>query len=320
MMGSERLRRALTATVLLLLLAAVPWGAMAMGEPFYVKLFARMMLFAIAALSLDLILGFGGMVSFGHAAYLGVGAYAVGICVSYELESGWLHLAVVLLASAAVAAVIGVLCLRTSGVYFIMITLAFSQMLFFLGVSVKQFGGDDGMTLNATSTFFGAELGRGRPPLTLYYTILGLLALCLAFGHQLVDSRFGRVLRGVKSNERRMRAIGFAVDRYKLTAFVIAGTMCGLAGGLFANLEQYVSPAQMHWTHSGKLMVMVILGGMQSLVGPLIGTMAFLLLEEWLSSLTKHWMIIMGPLLLALVLFARRGLYGLIAGRGRGDG
>jgi branched-chain amino acid transport system permease protein len=316
---SERIRRGLTAIVLLVLLALVPWGAQAIGEPFYVKLFARIMIFAIAAVSLDLILGFGGMVSFGHAAYLGVGAYCVGICIAFELDSGWLHLPVVIVVSAAVAAVIGMLSLRTSGVYFIMITLAFSQMLFFLGVSVKEFGGDDGLTLNSTSTFFGAELGRGRPPLTLYYAVLGLLAACLGFSHQLVDSRFGRVLRGVKSNERRMRAIGFAVDRYKLVAFVIAGTMCGLAGGLLANLESYVSPAQMHWTHSGKLMVMVILGGMQSLVGPVIGTIAFLMLEEWLSSLTKHWMIIMGPLLLALVLFARRGLYGLLAGRGRGD-
>jgi branched-chain amino acid transport system permease protein len=319
MTASERTRRGITAIVLVLLLGLVPWAATAMGEPFYVKLFARIMIFAIAALSLDLILGFGGMVSFGHAAYLGVGAYAVGICISYELENGWLHLPIVLIASAAVAAVIGVLCLRTSGVYFIMITLAFSQMLFFLGVSVKQFGGDDGMTLNSTSTFFGRELGRGRPPLPLYYTVLALLALCLAFGHQLVDSRFGRVLRGIKSNERRMRAIGFDVDRYKLVAFVIAGTICGLAGGLLANLEQYVSPSQMHWAHSGKLMVMVILGGMQSLVGPVIGTIAFLMLEEWLSSWTQHWMIIMGPLLLALVLFARRGLYGLIAGRSKTD-
>jgi branched-chain amino acid transport system permease protein len=317
---SERGRRGLTAIVLLVLLGLVPWGAQAIGEPFYVKLFARIMIFAIAALSLDLILGFGGMVSFGHAAYLGVGAYAVGICIVYELESGWLHLPVVIVVSAAVAAAIGALCLRTSGVYFIMITLAFSQMLFFLGVSVKEFGGDDGMTLNSTSVFFGTELSRGRPPLTLYYTVLGLLAACLAFTHQLVDSRFGRVLRGVKSNERRMRAIGFAVDRYKLVAFIIAGTMCGLAGGLLANLEAYVSPSQMHWGHSGKLMVMVILGGMQSLVGPVIGTIAFLMLEEWLSSLTQHWMIIMGPLLLALVLFARRGLYGLIAGRGRDNG
>jgi branched-chain amino acid transport system permease protein len=320
MMASERTRRGVTAIVLVVLLGLVPWAATAMGEPFYVKLFARMMIFAIAALSLDLILGFGGMVSFGHAAYLGVGAYAVGICISYELESGWLHLPVVLIASAAVATVIGTLCLRTTGVYFIMITLAFSQMLYFLGVSLKQFGGDDGMTLNATSTFFGSELGRGRPPLTLYYAVLALLALCLAFGHQLVDSRFGRVLRGIKSNERRMRAIGFDTDRYKLVAFVIAGTACGLAGGLLANLEQYVSPSQMHWTHSGKLMVMVILGGMQSLVGPVIGTIAFLMLEEWLSSLTQHWMIIMGPMLLALVLFARRGLYGVIAGRSKADG
>ena len=317
---TERTRRALSAIVLLVLLGLVPWGASVMGEPFYVKLFIRIMIFAIAAVSLDLILGFGGMVSFGHAAYLGVGAYAVGICVAYEIESGWLHLVMVILVSAAVAAVIGALCLRTSGVYFIMITLAFSQMLFFLGVSVKQFGGDDGMTLNATSTFFGAELGRGRPPLRLYYTVLAVLAACLAFGHQLVDSRFGRVIRGIKSNERRMRAIGYAVDRYKLVAFIIAGTMCGLAGGLAANLEQYVSPSQMHWTHSGKLMVMVILGGMQSLVGPVIGTIAFLMLEEWLSSLTQHWQIIMGPMLLVLVLFARRGLYGLIAGRSNGHG
>jgi len=320
MIVTERGRRGLTAVVLLSLLALVPLVAQAIGEPFYVKLFARIMIFASAAVSLDLILGFGGMVSFGHAAYLGVGAYAVGICLSYELDSGWLHLPVVVVVSASVAAVIGVLSLRTTGVYFIMITLAFSQMLFFLGVSVKQFGGDDGMTLNATSNFFGAELGRGRPPLPLYYTVLGVLALCLGFAHQLVDSRFGRVLRGIKSNERRMRAIGYAVDRYKLTAFVIAGTICGLAGGLSANLEQYVSPAQMHWTHSGKLMVMVILGGMQSLVGPVLGAIAFLMLEEWLSSLTKHWQIIMGPMLLLLVLFARRGLYGLLAGRGRDHG
>ena len=318
MTGSERTRRGAIALVVLAALALAPAVAVWLEQPFYVSLLARVMIFAIAALSLDLILGFGGMVSFGHAAYLGVGSYAVGICISFDLDSGWLHLLAIVLAAGVIAAAIGAVSLRTSGVYFIMITLAFAQMLFFLGVSMKQFGGDDGLTLYATSRFFGAELYRGKPPLRLYYAALALLALSLGFAHQLVDSRFGRALRGIKSNERRMRAIGFPTYRYKLAAFVIAGVMCALAGGLLANLEQYVSPAQMHWMHSGRLMVMVILGGMQSLVGPVIGAFAYLLLEDYLSSLTKHWPIVMGPLLLLLVLFARRGLYGFLSGARHG--
>jgi len=297
----------------MLALAAVPPVAAALSQPFYLDLFTRIMIFAIAALSLDLILGYGGMVSFGHAAYLGIGAYAVGILSFYGIGDGFLHFAAAIAASAAVALFIGAVSLRTSGVYFIMITLAFSQMLYFLGVSLNVFGGDDGMTIRARSGFAGLlDLDNGN---VLYYFVFAALLVFLVVGDRLTRSRFGMVIRGAKSNERRMVAIGFPTFRYKLAAFVISGAMCGTAGALLANQTLFVSPAIVQWTRSGEIMMMVILGGMGTLFGPVLGAAAFLILEDALSGMTAHWQAILGPILILVVLFAKRGIFGLLAGR-----
>jgi len=300
-------RARLFSIVVLAALAAVPLYAWAAGDASALDLGIRVMVFALAALSLDLILGFGGMISFGHAAYLGVGAYAVGILSHYGITDGFLHLAVAIATSAVIAFLIGAVCLRTTGVYFIMITLAFAQMLFFLGVSLEKFGGDDGMTIWKPADY---HLFTAADRYALYYAVLVLLILGLAASLQLIDSRFGQVLRGAKSNERRMRALGYATYRYKLAAFTLAGAMCGLAGALLANLTGFVAPAYMAWTRSGELLVMVILGGIGSLAGPIVGSAVLLMMEHVLSRVTQHWMLILGPILVLLVLFAKRGIYG----------
>ncbi len=296
----------------LAVLVLVPPIAAVLDEPFYLTLFARIMIFAIAAVSLDLILGYGGMVSFGHAAYLGIGGYAVAILSFYGIDNGFLQFAVAVVASALIALVIGAICLRTSGVYFIMITLACTQMLFFFGISIEEYGGDDG--LNTTRSEFADALDLGDDTV-LYYFILAVMIFCVYVARRIVRSRFGMVVQGARSNEQRMQAIGFPTFRYKLTAFVIAGTMCGVAGALLANLTEFVTPEYMTWFRSGEIMVMVLMGGMGTLFGPLFGAAAFLLLEEVLSSLTENWMIIFGPLPVILVLFARSGIYGMFAKR-----
>jgi len=311
-------RRTIVLGVAGLLLALVPPIAALTNEPFYVDLFRRMMIFAIAAVSLDLILGYGGMVSFGHAAYLGIGAYAVGIPAFHGIDNGFLQWGLAIVASALTALVIGVISLRTSGVYFIMITLAFAQMLYYLGIGLETYGGDNGMRLVARSKFGGPiDL---HQPMVFYYVVLAILVLFLVLGGRLVESRFGMVIRAAKSNEPRARAIGFSPFRYKLTAFVIAGGAGGLAGALLANQTEYLTPEFMHWTRSGEIMFMVILGGMGTLVGPVIGAVVLLLLEDVLSALTAHWQIILGPLLVLVVLFAKRGLFGLLLGTASRDG
>ena len=301
----------------LAVLVLVPPIAAVLDEPYYPTLFARVMIFAIAAVSLDLILGYGGMVSFGHAAYLGIGGYAVAILSFYGIDNGFLQFAVAVVASASIALVIGAICLRTTGVYFIMITLAFTQMLFFLGISIEEYGGDDGLNTNRSEFIDALDLSDDT---VLYYFILVVMIFCVYVTRRIVRSRFGMVVQGARSNEQRMQAIGFPTYRYKLTAFVIAGTMCGVAGALLANLTEFVTPEYMTWFRSGEIMVMVLMGGMGTVFGPLFGAAAFLLLEEVLSSLTEHWMIIFGPLLVILVLFARRGIYGMFAKRDGTDG
>ncbi len=311
-------RRTIVLGVAGLLLALVPPIAALTNQPFYVDLFRRMMIFAIAAVSLDLILGYGGMVSFGHAAYLGIGAYAVGIPAFHGIDNGFLQWSLAIVASALTALVMGAISLRTSGVYFIMITLAFAQMLYYLGISLETYGGDNGMRLAARSKFGGPiDLDR---PMVFYYVVLAILVLFLVLGGRLVESRFGMVIRAAKSNEPRARAIGFSPFRYKLTAFVVAGSAGGLAGALLANQTEYLTPEFMHWTRSGEIMFMVILGGMGTLIGPVIGAVVLLLLEDVLSALTAHWQIILGPLLVLVVLFAKRGLFGLLLGAASRDG
>lgn len=298
-------------------LAVMPLLALALDEPFYLTLFGRVMVYAIAALSLDLILGYGGMVSFGHAAFLGVGAYTVGILSFHGIESAFLQWPAALLFSALAAVLIGYVSLRTSGVYFIMITLAFAQMFFYFFTSLEVYGGDDGLTIWKLSSFGG--LISLDDNLTLYYVIFTALGGCLYLSHRLVNSHFGRVLQGIKSNETRMRAIGYPTMRYKLLAFTISGTMCGLAGVLLANQSEFVAPSYLAWHRSGELIVMVLLGGMGTLFGPVMGAIAFMLLAHFLADLTIYWPVIFGPFLIAVVLFGRGGLHGLI-GRMGGKG
>jgi branched-chain amino acid transport system permease protein len=295
----------------------VPPVAALLGQPFYLDLVRRIMIFAIAALSLNLILGYGGLVSFGHAAYLGIGAYAVGILAHHGVHDGFLQFAVAIGASAAIALVIGAVSIRTSGVYFIMITLAFTQMLFYLGISLEEYGGDDGMRLAARSSFAG--LLDLRSPAPFYYFVLAILAGCIYFVHRLVNSRFGMVIRAAKSNEARTRAIGFSPYAYRLAAFVIAGAMCGVAGALLVNQTAYLTPEFMNWTRSGEIMFMVILGGIATLVGPVLGAAALLLLEDLLAAWTVHWQIILGPILVLVVLLTKRGLAGLLPGGDRDE-
>ncbi len=296
----------------LVLLAAVPPVAGLLNQPFYLDLVRRVMIFAIAALSLNLILGYGGMISFGHAAYLGIGAYAVGVLAHYGIDNGFLQWALAIVASALVALVIGAVSIRTSGVYFIMITLAFTQMLYYLGISIEEFGGDDGMRLAVKSQFGLIDLNDGS---AFYYLVLAILVLFLVLGHRLVNSRFGMVIRAARSNEARTRSIGFSPYPYRLAAFVIAGAMCGLAGALLVNHTAYLTPEFMNWTRSGELMFMVILGGMASIAGPVLGAFALLLVEDALSGWTQHWQLILGPLLVLSVLFFRHGLAGLLFGK-----
>jgi branched-chain amino acid transport system permease protein len=297
-------------------LALVPPLAELAGEQFYIQVFARVMIFAIAAVSLDFILGFGGLVSFGHAVYLGIGAYAVGILAFHGVSNGFAHFAVAAVASALAAAAIGAVSLRTAGVYFIMITLAFAQMVFYLAVGLRPYGGDDGLSIARPSDFGGViDLAE---PWALYYLVFACLALVLLLGGRATRSRFGVLLQGIRANERRMIALGFPTFRYKLAAFVIAGTVCGVGGALFANLTLFVSPSLLHWTRSGELMMMVILGGIGTLIGPVFGAAVYLLLESVLSRWTEHWPALLGPLLIVIVLGSKAGLLGFLGiGRDR---
>jgi branched-chain amino acid transport system permease protein len=309
---------------ILLLLAAVPPIAAFFGQPFYLDLLRRVMIFAIAAISLNLILGYGGMVSFGHAAYLGVGAYAVGVLSHHGVDNGWLQWGLAIGAAALVAAAIGSISVRTSGIYFIMITLAFTQMLYYLGISIEEYGGDDGMNLSVRSQFPGfIDLNN---PAEFYYLVFAILVSFLYLTHRLVNSRFGLVLQAVRSNEARTRAIGFSPYPYRLAAFVISGAMCGLAGALLVNQTAFLTPEFMNWTRSGELMFMVILGGIASTAGPLLGAAALLLLEDVLQGwnvlpkwVNDHWQLYLGMILVLVVLYARRGLASLLPGNERND-
>ncbi len=308
--------RNVVVAALLAALALIPVYCHATGNFFLMSLFTRIVVLAMAAVSLNLIMGFGGMVSFGHAAYIGIGGYAVGILAHEGVSSGFAQWPLALALSALFALVIGALSLRTRGVYFIMITLAFAQMIYYVGVGMTRYGGDDGLTIYRRSQFGGLIDLSNK---TVFYYLCFALLLAIAYlVWRLVNSRFGLVIQGARSNDRRMRAIGFPTFRYRLACFVIAGTICGLAGALLANHTEFISPAMMHWTRSGDLIIMAVLGGMGTVLGPIVGAVALLLLEEALSGITEYWQIIMGPLLLAIVLFARGGLDGMLAGLRRG--
>jgi branched-chain amino acid transport system permease protein len=318
--------------VLIVALFLVPVYAVWIGNKFVLSLFTRIVILAIAATSLNLIMGYGGMVSFGHAAYLGTGGYAVGILAFEGVTSGFIQWPLAIIVSGLVAFVIGLLSLRTRGVYFIMITLAFAQMIYYVAVSLNRYGADDGLTIYRRSQFGGLiDLSNKT---VFYYLCLVVLLASIYLVWRIVNSRFGMVIQGSRSNDRRMRAIGFPTFRYRLACFVIAGMMCGLAGVLLANHTDFISPAMMHWTRSGDLIVMVVLGGMGSLFGPTIGAVALLVLEEALphiisvaghvitghdvATAKEYWQLILGPMLLLVVLFARGGIDGILAGARRG--
>ena len=305
--------RAWVNLALVLTLALLPVLIHATGQIFYQDLLTRMMILAIAALSLNLILGYGGMISFGHAAYLGIGAYCVGIPAYYDIYNAWLHFPLALALSALFALLTGAVCLRTKGVYFIMITMAFSQMVFFLLLSLEEYGGDDGLVIYSRSEF-GAPLDL-NDGLTLYYVVFVILLASVYLVHRLINARFGRVIVGSRSNNRRMQALGFNTYRYRLMCYAIAGALCGLAGALLGNFTNFISPDMMSWTRSGELIFMVVLGGAGSLFGPLLGASAFLLLEEFLSAFTIYWQLIFGILLILIVLYARGGIDGLLGPR-----
>ena len=294
--------------VLLLLLALAPFIFEWIDQPFYLDLLSRGLILAIAVISLNLILGFGGMVSLGHAAYIGIGAYAVGIPSYYDYYNGWLHLALALSVSAAFALVTGAISLRTKGVYFIMITMAFSQMVYFTFLSLEEYGADDGLVIYSRSEF--PEFMSMDSSIGLYYWIFTLLLASLFFVYRLVHARFGRVIVGSKFNEQRMQALGFETYRYRLTCYVISAMMCGLAGMLLGNFTSFISPDMIGWARSGELIFMVIIGGVGSFFGPLIGTLAFVVLEEALSAITVYWHLIFGIMLVALVLFGKGGIDG----------
>ncbi|MCH1478448.1 MAG: branched-chain amino acid ABC transporter permease [Arenicellales bacterium] len=291
---------------MLFLLSIAPFLFQWTNQPFLLDLLSRGLIIGIAALSLNLILGYGGMISLGHVAYLGIGAYCVGIPAYYDIYSGWIHLSLAVVTCALFALITGAVSLRTKGVYFIMITMAFSQMIYFIFLSLEEYGADDGLVIYARSEFPVWINMEGA--ISLYYWIFGLLILTLFFIHRLVRSRFGRVIIGSKYNDLRMQSLGFNTYGYRLTCYVISAVICGLAGVLLGNFTSFISPEMMSWTRSGELIFMVIIGGTGSLFGPLFGALSFLFLEEALSLITIYWHLIFGGLLIALVLFGKGGI------------
>ena len=302
--------------LLFILVLIFPLAMQAVDQPFYISFATRILIYAIAAASLNLVLGYGGMVSFGHAAFFGAGAYIVGILAVEGVTSLWIAWSAATAVAALVALIIGAISLRTRGVYFIMITLAFAQMMYYIFVSMKAYGGDDGLSLPSRSTGLGVSLSND---FTWYYLVLVLLGIILFLLHRLLGSRFGRVIEAIRENETRATAIGYPVYRYKLACFVISGAIAGLAGALIANQTSYVGPALLHWVQSGTLMIMVILGGVGRFWGGPVGAVVLLALEELFSGspllgpFALHWQLPVGAILLAVVLFAPRGIAGAFA-------
>ncbi|SET29611.1 branched-chain amino acid ABC transporter permease [Paracoccus homiensis] len=305
--------RAWAATLLFAAFAALPLIAAALDDAYLVVIATRILAYAIAALALDLILGYGGMVSFGHAAYLGIGAYSVAILSRAGITDLSLHILGAIAGAAIFAVITGAISLRTKGIYFIMITLAFAQMAYFFFVSLSAYGGDDGVTLSTRSTLFGQPVLEDDT--ALYYTAFAILLGLYLTAVAVTRSRFGRVLTGARENPVRMQAIGFSPFRYQLTAFVISGCMTSIAGVMLANQASFVSPAYMDWHRSGELVVMVVFGGIGNLLGAVAGATIALLLEEWLAVLTEHWPLLFGLILVLVVLYSRDGLTGFFRRR-----
>jgi branched-chain amino acid transport system permease protein len=289
--------------------ALVPLLAALIAQQYLLDLAARMMVFGIAAVALDLLVGYGGLISFGHAAFIGLGAYAVGILSAHGIDDALISLPVAVAISMLFAWLTGIVCLRTRGAYFIMITLAFGQMVYFIATSLAPYGGDNGLAIAARNTVAGLALLKSDR--AFYYFTLACLLATYLFCRALVVSRFGRVVRGSKENATRVATMGFNVRQFQLVAYVIAGGLGGLSGFLLANLTEFVAPTYMSWQQSGELLVMVILGGAGTLDGAILGTAVYLIAEELLSGVIENWQVIFGPLLVLIVLFARGGLVGI---------
>lgn len=305
-------RRAWIAVFLMGLFALVPLYAWLADDVYVLTYFGRMLIFALAAVGLNLILGFGAMASLGHAMYFGFGAYAVGILSTLGFTNGWLHLLVALAVSALMAIPVGWIALRTRGMAFIMITLAFAQLFFYVFVSLRAFGGDEGLSLTELSGF-GALTGNKY---AIYLSLLATLCLVLWFTNRLVKSRFGLVLRASRHNESRLNSLGTASQPYRLVAYVLSAQICAVAGFFMANLTGFVSPSLMSWLISAEFMVMVLLGGMGTVFGPVVGAAGLLLIEDGLKTVTEHWPLILGPLIVLAVIWLRQGLWGLMAPSG----
>lgn len=294
-------------------LAGVPVFTGMTDNAYVLTLVTRILIFALAAVGLNIALGFGGMVSFGHAMYVGLGAYTVLVLQFFGIESGVLHLLGLLLIVGLVALVVGLIALRTHGIAFIMITLAFAQLFYFLFVSLRVLGGDEGMTLPKLSQFGSLT----NSPTARYYAVLACLLVVVYGTHRLLGSRFGLVLRATRLNERRVKAVGTSTRPYRLLAYVLSALVCAMAGFFLANQTGFVSPAFLAWTLSGELIVMVVLGGVGTVIGPVLGAGGLLLIEELLKSWTGYWMMVVGPLIILIVLGLRGGLWGMVAGRFR---
>lgn len=308
-MGESRreVRLALSGLVILLVLPAV---ARAAGMPDVVTLISQIAIYAIAAVSLDLLIGYSGLPSFGHAAFFGLGGYVVAILANWDLVPGGQQALIawpLAIAVCAVAgAVIGVMAVRTTGVHFIMITLAFAEMIYFLFQSVEAFGGNDGLSFRRRDALPWLNM---RDDTVFYYVCLVLLVAFLALCRRMMRARFGLALQGIRQNPRRMAALGLRTGAYRLAAFTIAAAGAGLAGALNANLLRFISPDMLHWTVSGDLTAMVVLGGAGTLYGPVLGAVVMVVLQQYLAQWTEHWMILLGPFLVGIILFARGGLW-----------
>lgn len=309
------------------------WGMMALlfivpliffytGNPFYLDLATRLIILAIAAVGLNFVLGYGGLISFGHAAFIGLGAYAVGIPVYHEIYGGWdavattngfAHFGLAILIGAIFALITGAISLKVRGVHFIMITMAFAQMIYYLVMSISEYGGDDGLVIDMRSEFPLISLD---DPIQFFMITFASLALVMWLVHLMVNSRFGMVLRGSKGNETRMISLGYPTYRYRLVAYVISGAICGYAGALLGNFTAFISPEMMDWSRSGNLMFMVILGGVATIFGPVLGATVFIVLEEILSTYTVYWHLPFGLMLVLVVMYSRGGLTALLQGKG----
>ncbi len=296
-------------------LLSMPLVSSMFGSSYYLSFATRVVIFAIAATGLNLVLGYAGLVSMGHTMFIGLGAYVVGICSHHGLHNGWLQLAIMVDLTSGIALVTSLIALRTRGLGFIMITLALGQMMYFLAVSLKQYGGDDGLQVGQRSSFH--PLPSLDSKVALYYTALAVLFAAMYSVWRAAHGRLGYVLRGFHANERRMLAAGFPRLRHQIVAYVFSAIVCSLAGMLLANLTSFTSPSYMSWQASGDLILMVVLGGMSTVIGPLLGAVTLLALEEILSGFTQHWMAVLGPLILLAALASSQGLWGLVLQRDR---